>query len=225
MKACPSIKTLVNTSLLALLCLGQTVAQADDGGTGIGVLTIEGSVSDSTCVVSFKNNSASTSENNVATLTLDNIQAKNINVKEAWEELDPISIKYTLVSLKNSSGTPCNLDTKSKWDFEIFALNTQVNDDSLTLLKSAAGASDAVRSNVLVQLKAQFISNLSNPTFDAPQNIYPNTNETLGAQLGTVDTEITNSSGFAISAVYVKPDSSVTAGTFSSPITLSVKYP
>ena len=225
MNARPSTPSLVSATLIALLCLGQTVAQADNGGTGLGVLNIEGLVSDSTCIVSFKNNSALTSENITATLTLDNIQAKNINAKSNWEELEPTSIKYTLVSLKNSSGSPCSLDTKPKWDFEITALNTQTNNTSKNLLKSAAGSSTAVRSNVLVQLKAKWISNLETPTFDEPQRIYPNTNQTLGAQLGISADDIISSSGFAISAVYVKPDSNVSAGTFSSPITLSVKYP
>jgi hypothetical protein len=76
---------------------------------------------------------------------------------------------------------------------------------------------------VLVQLKAKVIDDLSNPDTTGATDVEPSNSQTLGTQLSST-TGLTAAKGFAIGAVYVKPDGTPTAGSFSSPITLSVKY-
>jgi type 1 fimbria pilin len=59
MNARPSIPSLASATLFALLWCSHPFAFAQNGGDGQGVLTIEGEVTDSTCVVYFKEPSVS----------------------------------------------------------------------------------------------------------------------------------------------------------------------
>jgi hypothetical protein len=78
---------------------------------------------------------------------------------------------------------------------------------------------------VLVQLKAKVINNLTSPdTTTGVENVQPINSQNLGVQLSNTS-GLTATQGFAIGAVYVRPVETPTAGSFSSPITLSVKYP
>ena len=87
---------------------------------------------------------------------------------------------------------------------------------------AAESGSSASRSNVLVQLKAKVIDDLNLIDTNGASDVQPNT-ISLGKQLSN-PSGLDAAKGFAIGAVYVKPDGTPTAGSFSTPITLSVKY-
>ncbi len=50
----PPLRTFASATLFAVLCFAQPFALAQNGGDGKGTLTVEGEVTDSTCVVYFK---------------------------------------------------------------------------------------------------------------------------------------------------------------------------
>jgi type 1 fimbria pilin len=229
MNARPSIRTFASATLFAVLCFAQPFALAQDGGDGKGTLTVEGEVTDSTCVVYFKDTSAGTQVSSSATLKLTAVKRADLDaLPNAGAEYGTPD-KFTIVSLGTSTaGSSCSLDNtlKGLWDFEINANNT-ITFNNEVLLKSAVAdtGSSASRSNVWVQLKAKVIDDLTNPNITTGvEDVQPINSQTLGAQLLNTS-GLTAAKGFAIGAVYVKPDGTPTAGSFSSPITLSVKYP
>jgi hypothetical protein len=179
-------------------------------------------------VVNFKDATAGTQAASSSTLKLTAVKRADLEgLTNAGDELIATPAKFTIVSLgTNTPGTSCSLDGQKSWDFEINSLNTSTI-GSKVLLKSAAAdsGSSASRSNVLVQLKAQVIDDLTSPdTTTGVKDVQPSNSQTLGTQLSST-TGLTATKGFAIGAVYVRPVGTPTAGSFSSPITLSVKYP
>jgi len=230
MNASQSIKALVTATLFALLCLGQTVAQAQgaNGGDGKGILTIEGEVTDSTCVVYFKEPSVSgTQTSSSSTLILIPVKLADIKtLTNAGDQLTTTPAKFTIVSLGTSvANSSCSLDGKSFWDFEIYSQTTKTLNNKVYLSSVAAeSGSTSSRTNVLIQLKAKVIDDLSSADTSNASDVEPSNTRTLGSQL-TSSSSLSALKGFAIGAVYVKPDGTPTAGSFSSPITLSVKYP
>jgi type 1 fimbria pilin len=221
----PPLRTFATATLFAALCLAQPFALAQDGGNGKGTLTVEGEVTDSTCVVYFKDPTG-TQASSSSTLKLTAVKLADLKaVPNAGGEYSATPDKFTIVSLGTSAaGTSCSLDGKTAWDFEINSLNTTTIGDKVLLSTVAADSgSSASRSNVLVQLKAKVIDDLSNPDTTGATDVEPSNSQTLGAQLPNKPV-LTATQGFAIGAVYVKPDVTPTAGSFSSPITLSVRY-
>jgi len=224
----PPLRTFASATLFAALCFAQPFALAQNGGNGKGTLTVEGEVTDSTCVVNFKDATAGTQAASSSTLKLTAVKRADLEgLTNAGDELIATPAKFTIVSLgTNTPGTSCSLDGQKSWDFEINSLNTSTI-GSKVLLKSAAAdsGSSASRSNVLVQLKAKVIDDLTSPdTTTGVRDVQPSNSLTLGTQLSST-TGLTPAKGFAIGAVYVRPVGTPTAGSFSSPITLSVKYP
>ena len=223
----PPLRTFASATLFAALCLAQPFALAQDGGNGKGTLTIEGEVTDSTCVVYFKDPTG-TQASSSSTLKLTAVKLADLKaLANPGDEYSATPDKFTIVSLGTSvAGTSCSLDKKPSWDFEINSLNTTTIGNKVLLSSVAADSgSSASRSNVLVQLKAKVIDDLTNPdTTTGVKEVQPSNSQTLGVQLSNAS-GLTAAKGFAIGAVYVKPDGTPTAGSFSSPITLSVKYP
>ena len=223
----PPLRTFATATLFAALCLAQPFALAQNGGDGKGTLTVEGEVTDSTCVINFKDATAGTQAASSSTLKLTPVKRAELDGLAAGEELTSTPAKFTIISLgTTTAGTSCSLDGQGSWDFEINAKNT-ITLNNKVLLKSAEAdtGSSASRSNVLVQLKAKVINNLTSPdTTTGVENVQPINSQNLGVQLSNAS-GLTATQGFAIGAVYVKPDGTPTAGSFSSPITLSVKYP
>ncbi len=223
----PPLRIFASATLFAALCLAQPFALAQDGGNGKGTLTVEGEVTDSTCVVYFKDPTG-TQASSSSTLKLTAVKLADLKaVPNAGGEYSATPDKFTIVSLGTSAaGTSCSLDGKTAWDFEINSLNTTTIGSKVLLSSVAADSgSSASRSNVLVQLKAKVIDDLTNPdTTTGVTDVQPSNSQTLGTQLSNAS-GLTAAKGFAIGAVYVKPDGTPTAGSFSSPITLSVKYP
>jgi type 1 fimbria pilin len=228
MNAHPHIRTLASATLFAALCFAQPFALAQNGGNGKGTLTVEGEVTDSTCVVNFKDATAGTQAASSSTLKLTAVKRADLEgLTNAGDELIATPAKFTIVSLgTNTPGSSCSLDGKLAWDFEINSTNTiKINNKALLSTVAADSGSSASRSNVLVQLKAKVINDLTNPdTTTGVENVQPSNSQTLGTQLSST-TGLTATKGFAIGAVYVRPVGTPTAGSFSSPITLSVKYP
>jgi type 1 fimbria pilin len=223
----PPFRTFASATLFAALCFAQPFVLAQDGGNGKGTLTVEGEVTDSTCVVNFKDVTAGTQASSTSTLKLTAVKRADLDKLLAGNELTATQAKFTIVSLGTSTGTSCSLDNnKGTWDFEINSNNT-ITFNNKVLLKSAVAdsGSSASRSNVWVQLKAKVIDDLTIPpdTTTGVKDVQPINSENLGVQL--LKSGLTATQGFAIGAVYVKPDGTPTAGSFSSPITLSVKYP
>lgn len=222
----PPLRTFATATLFAALCLAQPFALAQNGGTGKGTLTVEGEVTDSTCVVNFKDATAGTQAASSSTLKLTAVKRADLALlSNPGDELIATPAKFTIVSLGNSNGSGCSLDnSKAFWDFEIDAQSkTTIGDKVLLSSVAAETGSSASRSNVLVQLKAKVIEDLSNPDTSGAENVKPINSEKLGVQLSNLS-GLTATQGFAIGAVYAKPDGTPTAGSFSSPITLSVKY-
>jgi type 1 fimbria pilin len=225
----PPLRTFASATLFAALCLAQPFALAQNGGNGKGTLTIEGEVTDSTCVINFKDATAGTQAASSSTLKLTAIKRADLDGLEAGAELTATPAKFTIVSLGNSNGSGCSLDnSNSFWDFEINAESTTMIGSKVLLSSVAADTgSSASRSNVLVQLKAKVIDNVNTvptPDTSGASDVKPINSEKLGVQLSNAS-GLTATQGFAIGAVYVRPDGTPTAGSFSSPITLSVKYP
>jgi len=227
----PPLRTFASATLFAALCLAQPFALAQqNGGNGKGTLTIEGEVTDSTCVINFKDATAGTQAASSSTLKLTPIKRAELDGLAAGEELTATPPKFTIVSLGTSTaGTSCSLDNgNSFWDFEINAQSTTIIGSNVLLSSVAAeNGSSASRSNVLVQLKAKVIDDVNTvatPDTSGAENVKPINSEKLGVQLSNAS-GLTATQGFAIGAVYVRPDGTPTAGSFSSPITLSVKYP
>jgi len=225
----PPLRTFASATLFAALCLAQPFALAQqNGGDGKGTLTVEGEVTDSTCVINFKDATAGTQAASSSTLKLTPVKRAELDGLAAGEELTSTPAKFTIISLgTTTAGTSCSLDGQGSWDFEINANNT-ITLNNKVLLKSAEAdtGSSASRSNVLVQLKAKVIDDVNTvatPDTSGASNVKPINSEKLGVQLSK--TGLTATQGFAIGAVYVRPDGTPTAGSFSSPITLSVKYP
>ena len=223
----PPLRTFASATLFAALCLAQPFALAQNGGDGKGTLTVEGEVTDSTCVVYFKDPTGTQAASS-STLKLTAVKLADLKaLAAAGVEYSATPDKFTIVSLGTSAaGTSCSLDGKTAWDFEINSLNTTTIGSKVLLSSVAADSgSSASRSNVLVQLKAKVIDDLTNPdTTTGVTDVQPSNSQTLGTQLSNAS-GLTAAKGFAIGAVYVKPDGTPTAGSFSSPITLSVKYP
>ena len=225
----PPLRTFATATLFAGLCLAQPFALAQNGGTGKGTLTVEGEVTDSTCVVNFKDATAGTQAASSSTLKLTPVKRADLALlSNPGDELIATPAKFTIVSLGNSNGSGCSLDnSKAFWDFEINAQSTTTIGDKVLLSSVAAETgSSASRSNVLVQLKAKVIDDVNTvatPDTSGAENVKPINSEKLGVQLSNAS-GLTATQGFAIGAVYVKPDGTPTAGSFSSPITLSVKY-
>lgn len=228
MNARPFIPSLVSATLFALLCCSHPFAFAQDGGDGQGVLTIEGEVTDSTCVVYFKEPSVSGAQtSSSSTLKLSPVKLSDIKaLTNAGDQLTSTPAKFTIVSLGTSAAnSSCSLDGKSSWDFEIYSQTTKTIHNKVFLSSVATETgSTSDRTNVLIQLKAKVIDDLSSADTSNALDVAPSNSQTLGAQLSST-TGLTAAKGFAIGAVYVKPDGTPTAGSFSSPITLSVKYP
>ena len=222
----PPLRNFASATLFAALCLAQPFALAQDGGDGKGTLTVEGEFTDSTCVVYFKDPTGTQAASS-STLKLTAVKLADLKaLAAAGVEYSATPDKFTIVSLGTSAaGTSCSSDGKTAWDFEINSLNTTTIGSKVLLSSVAADSgSSASRSNVLVQLKAKVIDDLSNPDTTGATDVEPSNSQTLGTQLSST-TGLTAAKGFAIGAVYVKPDGTPTAGSFSSPITLSVKYP
>jgi type 1 fimbria pilin len=223
----PPLRTFATATLFAALCLAQPFALAQNGGTGKGTLTVEGEVTDSTCVVNFKDATAGTQAASSSTLKLTPVNRADLALlSNPGDELIATPAKFTIVSLGNSNGSGCSfaLDGKATWDFEINSLNTTTIGDKVLLSTVAADSgSSASRSNVLVQLKAKVVDVTNPDTTTGVKSVQPSNSQTLGVQL-LKTSGLTAAKGFAIGAVYVKPDGTPTAGSFSSPITLSVKY-
>lgn len=228
MKTCPSTPSLVSATLFALLCCSHPFALAQDGGNGKGTLTVEGEVTDSTCVVYFKDPSVSgTQTSSSSTLKLTPVKLSEIKgLTNAGDQLTSTEPKFTIISLGTSAAnSSCSLDGKSSWDFEINSQNTKTIGNQVFLSSVAAETgSTAGRSNVLIQLKAKVIDDLNVIDTSGATDVQPSNSQTLGTQLSSTS-GLTASKGFAIGAVYAKPDETPTAGSFSSPITLSVRYP
>jgi type 1 fimbria pilin len=228
----PPLQTFASATLFAALCLAQPFALAQqNGGNGKGTLTIEGEVTDSTCVINFKDATASTQAASSSTLKLTPVKRADLALlSNPGDELTATPAKFTIVSLGTSTaGTSCSLDNgNSFWDFEINAQSTTIIGSNVLLSSVAAeNGSSASRSNVLVQLKAKVIDDVNTvatPDTSGAENVKPINSEKLGVQLSNAS-GLTATQGFAIGAVYVRPDGTPTAGSFSSPITLSVKYP
>ena len=66
----PPLRTFASATLFAALCFAQPFALAQNGGNGKGTLTVEGEVTDSTCVVNFKDATAGTQAASSSTLKL-----------------------------------------------------------------------------------------------------------------------------------------------------------
>jgi type 1 fimbria pilin len=220
----PPLRTFASATLFAVLCFAQPFALAQDGGDGKGTLTVEGEVTDSTCVVYFKD-PAGTQASPSSTLKLTAVKLADLKVLPNAGAEYGTPDKFTIVSLGTATpGSSCSLDGKQFWDFEINSLNTITIGSKVLLSTGAAeSGSSASRSNVLVQLKAKVID-LTNPDTKGALDVQPSSSITLGTQLSNTS-GLTATQGFAIGAVYVRPVETPTAGSFSSPITLSVKYP
>lgn len=224
----PPLRTFASATLFAVLCFAQPFALAQNGGDGKGTLTVEGEVTDSTCVVYFKDPTG-TQASSSSTLKLTAVKLADLKAlpNEGAEYGTPD--KFTIVSLGTATpGSSCSLNDKLAWYFEINSLNTiTIGGKVLLSTVAAESGSSASRSNVLVQLKAKVIDDLTNPdTTTGVTDVKPINSIKLGAQLPNTNTSgLTATQGFAIGAVYVRPDETPTAGSFSSPITLSVKYP
>lgn len=221
----PPLRTFASATLFAVLCFAQPFALAQDGGDGKGTLTVEGEVTDSTCVVYFKDPTG-TQASSSSTLKLTAVKLADLKaLKTAGDEYSAKSDKFTIVSLGTSAASSgCLSDGKQFWDFEIISPNTKLIGSKVLLSTVAAEiGSSAIRSNVLVQLKAKVID-LTNPDTTGALDVQPDSLKTLGSQLSN-KSGLTATQGFAIGAVYVRPVETPTAGSFSSPITLSVKYP
>jgi type 1 fimbria pilin len=224
----PPLQTFATATLFAALCFAQPFALAQNGGDGKGTLTVEGEVTDSTCVVYFKDPTGSQAASS-STLKLTAVKLADLKaLAKPGDEYSATPDKFTIVSLGTSpAGSGCSfaLDGKATWDFEINSTNTTTIGSKVLLSSVAADSgSSASRSNVLVQLKAKVID-LTIPldTTTGVKSVQPSNSQTLGVQLFKTS-GLTAAKGFAIGAVYVKPDGTPTAGSFSSPITLSVKY-
>jgi hypothetical protein len=181
-------------------------------------------------VVNFKDATAGTQAASSSTLKLTPVKRADLALlSNPGDELIATPAKFTIVSLGNSNGSGCSLDNSNTfWDFEINAQSTTMIGSNVLLSSVAAETgSSASRSNVLVQLKAKVIDNVNTvatPNTSGAENVKPINSEKLGVQLSNAS-GLTATQGFAIGAVYVRPDGTPTAGSFSSPITLSVKYP
>ena len=223
----PPLRTFATATLFAALCFAQPFALAQNGGDGKGTLTVEGEVTDSTCVVYFKDPTGSQAASS-STLKLTAVKLADLKaLANPGDEYSATPDKFTIVSLGTSAaGSGCSfaLDGKATWDFEINSLNTTTIGDKVLLSTVAADSgSSASRSNVLVQLKAKVVDVTNPDTTTGVRSVKPSNSQTLGEQLSKTSS-LTAANGFAIGAVYVKPDGTPTAGSFSSPITLSVKY-
>jgi type 1 fimbria pilin len=220
----PPLRTFASATLFAVLCFAQPFALAQDGGDVKGTLTVEGEVTDSTCVVYFKD-PTDTQASSSSTLKLTAVKLADLKTLQKAGAEYGTPDKFTIVSLGTATGTSCSLDGKQFWDFEINSLNTiTIGGKVLLSTVAAESGSSASRSNVLVQLKAKVINDLNTPDATGTSNVEPSNSTTLGKQLLN-PSGLDPAKGFAIGAVYVKPSETPTAGSFSSPITLSVKYP
>jgi len=221
----PPLRTFASATLFAVLCFAQPFALAQDGGDVKGTLTVEGEVTDSTCVVYFKDPTG-TQASSSPTLKLTAVKLADLKAlpNEGAEYGTPD--KFTIVSLGTATpGSSCSLNDKLAWYFEINSLNTiTIGGKVLLSTVAAESGSSASRSNVLVQLKAKVINDLNTPDTTGASDVQPSNSITLGKQLSN-SSGLDPAKGFAIGAVYVKPSETPTAGSFSSPITLSVKYP
>ena len=220
----PPLRTFASATLFAVLCFAQPFALAQNGGDGKGTLTVEGEVTDSTCVVYFKDPTG-TKASSSSTLKLTAVKLADLKTLQNAGAEYGTPDKFTIVSLGTSSaGSSCSLDGKLAWDFEINSLNTTTIGSKVLLSTVAAeSGSSASRSNVLVQLKAKVIDDLNVIDTNGASDVQPSNSISLGKQLSN-PSGLDAAKGFAIGAVYVKPDGTPTAGSFSSPITLTVKY-
>jgi type 1 fimbria pilin len=169
------LQTFASATLFAALCFTQPFALAQDGGNGKGTLTVEGEVTDSTCVVYFKDPTGTQAASS-STLKLTAVKLADLKaVPNAGDEYSATPDKFTIVSLGTSAAsTSCSLDGKLAWDFEINSTNTTTIGSKVLLSTVAADSgSSASRSNVLVQLKAKVIDDLSNPDTTGATNVEP----------------------------------------------------
>ena len=224
------IPSLVSATLLALLCCAHPLALAQNRGNGKVLFTIEGKLTDSTCVVYFSepsNSNIQAINDSSSTLKLTPVKRKDLEeLTSPGDLLTATAPKFTIVSLGASNpNIACSLDGKSSWDFEISSQNTKTIGNKVFLSSVAPeSGSTTARSNVLIQLKAKMIESLINPDTSGAVDVKPSNTQTLGAQLSS-SSVLTASKGFAIGAVYARPEGTPTAGSFFSPIVLSVKYP
>ena len=154
----PPLRTFASATLFAVLCFAQPFALAQDGGDGKGTLTVEGEVTDSTCVVYFKDPTG-TQASSSSTLKLTAVKLADLKTLQNAGAEYGTPDKFTIVSLGTSAASSgCLLDGKQFWDFEINSLNTKtINDKVLLSTVAAESGSSASRSNVLVQLKAKVV--------------------------------------------------------------------
>jgi len=159
----PPLRTFTSATLFAVLCFAQPFALAQNGGDGKGTLTVEGEVTDSTCVVYFKDPTG-TQASSSSTLKLTAVKLADLKTLQNAGAEYGTPDKFTIVSLGTATGTSCSLDSKKFWDFEIDAQSTTKIGNKVLLSSVAAdSSSSASRSNVLVQLKAKVIDDLTNP--------------------------------------------------------------
>jgi len=195
----PPLRTFTSATLFAVLCFAQPFALAQNGGDGKGTLTVEGEVTDSTCVVYFKD-PTSTQASSSSTLKLTAVKLADLKTLQNAGAEYGTPDKFTIVSLGTATGTSCSLDSKKFWDFEIDAQSTTKIGNKVLL--STAGAeigSSAIRSNVLVQLKAKVVD-LTTPNTTGASDVQPSNSITLGKQLSNTS-GLTATQGFAIGAV------------------------
>ena len=143
----PPLRIFASATLFAALCLAQPFALAQDGGNGKGTLTVEGEVTDSTCVVYFKDPTGTQAASS-STLKLTAVKLADLKaVPNAGGEYSATPDKFTIVSLGTSAaGTSCSLDGKTAWDFEINSLNTTTIGSKVLLSSVAADSGSSANS-------------------------------------------------------------------------------
>ena len=218
MSARPSTSSLVSATLFALLCCSHPFALAQDGGDGKGTLTVEGEVTDSTCVVYFKDTSAGTQVSSSATLKLTAVKLADLKaLTNPGDEYTATPDKFTIVSLGTSSaGSSCSLDGKLAWDFEINSLNTiTIGGKVLLSTVAAESGSSASRSNVLVQLKAKVINDLNTPDTTDASNVEPS------------NSTVSYSDNLTLRAAFVNANfpSAAMPGIFTTTATFTITFP
>ena len=197
----PPLQTFASATLFAVLCFAQPFALAQDGGDVKGTLTVEGEVTDSTCVVYFKDPTG-TQASSSSTLKLTAVKLADLKTLQNAGAEYGTPDKFTIVSLGTSAASSgCLLDGKQFWNFEINSLNTKtINDKVLLSTVAAESGSSASRSNVLVQLKAKVVDLTTPDTTDA-SNVKPSNSTTLArpcprAPMPCLPTTATNTAHF-----------------------------
>jgi len=120
----PPLRTFTSATLFAVLCFAQPFALAQNGGDGKGTLTVEGEVTDSTCVVYFKDPTG-TQASSSSTLKLTAVKLADLKTLQNAGAEYGTPDKFTIVSLGTSAASSgCLLDGKQFWDFEINSLGS-----------------------------------------------------------------------------------------------------